>query len=209
MAITITAEQYYKDGVAQTTPVVSGSNKFVYVGAQSANSTWYKYALKLTCTTTRPLTSVTLSVTHMGTDNTDNLAYFGMYVTAEQTDSYLTSTGGETKLRFSKKCVDNGSWEASGNNKTAIGTVTKAIPSGTFYIYIVPYNTNYHSYSTVRSLQMADGAPTATGEEVDIGLLYIANGSKFEAYEVWIADGSKFVQYEPYVADGSKFVLCE
>lgn len=40
------------------------------------------------------------------------------------------------------------------------------------------------------------------------GLVYIANGSSFDAYEVWIANGTKFERYEPYVADGSKFVLC-
>lgn len=40
------------------------------------------------------------------------------------------------------------------------------------------------------------------------GLVYIANGSKFEAYEVWIANGSKFERYEPYVANGSKFEPC-
>lgn len=40
------------------------------------------------------------------------------------------------------------------------------------------------------------------------GLVYIANGSSFEAYEVWIANGTKFERYEPYVADGSKFVPC-
>lgn len=45
-------------------------------------------------------------------------------------------------------------------------------------------------------------------EESDGGLVYIANGSSFDAYEVWIANGSKFEQYEVYVADGSKFVLC-
>jgi hypothetical protein len=53
--------------------------------------------------------------------------------------------------------------------------------------------------------------PNLTGAEtvyMSAGLVYIANGSKFEAYEVWIANGSKFERYEPYVADGSKFVLC-
>ena len=53
--------------------------------------------------------------------------------------------------------------------------------------------------------------PSFEGEEavkVISGLVYIANGSSFDAYEVWIANGTKFEQYEVYVADGSKFVLC-
>lgn len=53
--------------------------------------------------------------------------------------------------------------------------------------------------------------PTLTGSEtVSLlsSLVYIGNGTSFDAYEVWIANGSKFERYEPYVADGSKFVPC-
>lgn len=40
------------------------------------------------------------------------------------------------------------------------------------------------------------------------GLVYIANGSSFDAYEVYIANGTTFERYMPYIADGSQFVLC-
>lgn len=40
------------------------------------------------------------------------------------------------------------------------------------------------------------------------GVIYIANGSKFEAYEVYIANGSGWDKYVPYIANGSKFDIC-
>ena len=208
MAITIESEQMYKDGVAQTSPEVSGKYSFLKAGMDRSTSTYYRWVTVLTCKTTRPLTSLTLEIFNFSFDNTDSTKYFGMIVTTEKNDSYLTDYfGGETKLRFSCNCTDGGAWVAN-NTSWARGTVTKNIPSGTFYIYIVPYQ-NKHNYSQFYSKDYASYPAGLTGVEVEVGYMKIANGSSFVDYEVWIADGSKFVQYEPYVADGSKFVLCE
>lgn len=164
--ITITKAQYYKNGAEQTV-----SNDRIYAGMHLSNSVWTRYVALLTCQTTAPISQLTLTITQAGTDNTDAQAYFGMYVTTTKNDDYLTTTrGGETKLRFSKSCVDNGSWESvvSGSNKNAEGTVTKNIPTGTFYIYIVPYpTTNYHSYSSIYSLE-ASSCPTISGTDIAI-----------------------------------------
>lgn len=40
------------------------------------------------------------------------------------------------------------------------------------------------------------------------GLVYIANGSKFEAYEVWVANGTTFERYEAYIGNGSSWEPC-
>ena len=40
------------------------------------------------------------------------------------------------------------------------------------------------------------------------GVVYIANGSSFDAYEVYIANGSSFDRYIPYIANGSSFDVC-
>lgn len=170
MGVTITSEQLYKDGVAQTTPIVDGSQKFTYAGMKSENNAWLRYVLLLTCNTTAPISSLTLTITHCGTDNTNAAKHFGMYVVTAKDDAYLTSTtGGETKLRFGSSCTDGGSWGSVSPVTKAIGTVTKNIPTGTFYIYIVPYQeTNYHSWSTINSIQVATGAPTVEGTAITI-----------------------------------------
>lgn len=202
MAITITAEKFYKDGTAQTTPVVSGDNKWSYVGMQFSGSTSYRYVLLLTCKTDTPISNLTLSITHCGTDNTDSNAYFGMYVTTATSNDYLTTTtGGETKLRFSKTSVDGGSWTDSGNNRVAKGTVTKNIPTGTFYIYIVPYNTSYHSYSSVCSIQMTDGRqPVAEGTGITIYKATLNNQSATTAgtAALWYAYNTYISPYYYY-----------
>lgn len=210
MAITIESEQYYKDGVAQTTPYVSGDNKWTYVGMHLASNVWSRYVLMLTCNTDTPLSNLTLSVTHCGTDNTDGQKYFGMYVTTTQDDAYLTeTTGGETKLRFSMACTDGGEWTDSGATRVAKGTVTKNIPTGTFYIYIVPYQTTkYHSYSSIGSIQLTDGRqPTITGEEIPC-CVYIDSGSAFETYQCYIDNGSSWVLHAAYIDNGASWETC-
>lgn len=175
MSITITNSQYFKDGVEQTV----SSNK-CYAGMRSSSGVWSRYAMMLTCTTTKPLYEVTLTITGVsGEDNTDGTKYLGMYVTATKDNTYLTEkTGGDTKIRFSKTCVNGGSWTDSGATTKAIGIVTKDIPAGTFYIYIVPYQTtNYHSYSAIRSINNESVAPIVTGKKQ--GSLSAGNGLTF------------------------------
>ena len=40
------------------------------------------------------------------------------------------------------------------------------------------------------------------------GLVYIDNGTTFEAYQVFIDDGSKWEQYMPYIDNGSDWDMC-
>lgn len=185
MSITITNSQYFKDGVEQTV----SSNK-CYAGMYLSSGVWSRFVMMLTCTTTKPLYEVTLTITGISSeDNTDGTKHLGMYVTTTKDNTYLTEkTGGETKIRFSKACVNDGSFTDSGTATKAIGTVTKDIPAGTFYIYIVPYQTtNYHSYSAIRSINDESVAPIVTGKKQ--GSLSYANGLTF--YE-----GSPYVNGE-------------
>lgn len=201
MAVTITAEKYYVDGVAKDA-YVSGSNKWLYVGQQVNGNTKSRNVIMYTCKTTTPISKLTLSITHCGTDNTDSNAYFGMFVTTAQNNNYITTTtGGETKLRFSKTSVDGGSWTESGNNRVAIGTVTKNIPTGTFYIYIVPYNTSYHSYSTVSSISIGDDrVPTISGTSITIYKATLNNQSATTAgtAALWYAYNTYISPYYYY-----------
>ena len=204
MAITITSEQYYKDGVAQTTPDEYNDNKYCWAGMSST----IRYVTLYTCETTVPLSSLTLEITHAGTDGTGSTKYLGMYVTATKNDSYLTdSTGGDTKLCFSMDCTDDGSFVSNGVARLARGTVTKNIPAGTFYIYIVPYQTNQNNCSTIRSIQMPENAPTITGEEIPC-CVYIDSGSAFETYQCYIDNGSSWVLHAAYIDNGSSWEMC-
>lgn len=52
--------------------------------------------------------------------------------------------------------------------------------------------------------------PSLTASEtvnLTSGLVYIANGSSFDAYEVWIANGTEYERYEPCIANGTAWEL--
>lgn len=197
MAITITAEQYYKDGVAQTTPYVYGDNKYCWAGMSGT----VRYATLYTCKTTVPISRLTLEITHAGQDSTNGTQYLGMYVTTAKNNTYLTSsTGGDTKLRFSYDCTDDGSFVSNGVTRLARGTVTKNIPAGTFYIYIVPYQTNVSNYCYIRSLQMTENVPTASGTNITIYKATLNNQSATTAgtAALWYPYNTYFSPYYYY-----------
>ena len=154
MAITITSEQMYMNGVAQTTPDVAGDYRRCEAGWDLSTSTHKRWVTVFTCKTTSPISQVTLNLLVGGKDKTSSTKYLGMIVTTAKNDTYLTEdTGGDTKLRFGYSCTDDGSF-VSGTYNVATGVVTKNIPTGTFYIYIVPYqkpnsssNSNFYSIS--------------------------------------------------------------
>ena len=208
MTITITGEQMYKDGVAQTTPEVVGKYIRLYAGRDRGSNDYHTWVTVFTCQTTRPLSSVTLELFRASFEYTDSTKHLGMIVTTTKNDAYLNDYyGGDTMLRFSCDCTDGGSWVAN-NTYWARGTVTKNIPIGTFYIYVVPYQ-DKHNYSNFYSKEYESYPAGLTGTEIETGFVYVANGSSFDAYEVWIANGTKFELYEPYIGNGSSWDLCQ
>ena len=101
-----------------------------------------------------------------------------------------------------------GTYGTNWYDMTAIGTGT-ALPVSNSTKITASKATIEITAQLYRDAQSAK--PTFSGSEtVELisGLVYIANGSSFDAYEVYIANGTEFERYEPYVADGSKFVLC-
>jgi uncharacterized repeat protein (TIGR02543 family) len=106
-----------------------------------------------------------------------------MFVTTSKVDSYLTSgTGGDTKLRFSYDCTDGGSYTNNQTITTARGTVTKTLPTGTFYIYICPHDHySYHTRSTFYSKASTTSPPSFTSTALTIYKATLNNQSATSA----------------------------
>ena len=206
MAVTITGEQIYLNGSTLTTPQVNGSVKFCYAGYNS--STKQRHVTLYTCKTDQPLSQITFTIRNAGTDGTGANKYLGIFVTPSKISEYLTSsTGGDTKLRFDYTCTDDGS-TVNGTSNAATGIVTKSIPAGTFYIYVVPYSgTSTTTTSTFFSNSSSTSKPSVSGVEVS-GCVYIDNGSKFEAYQCYIDNGSGWDLCLPHIDNGSGWDLC-
>lgn len=78
---------------------------------------------------------------------------------------------------------------------------TVLLPNTTYYLWVFPNTTTYGFYY----LGGTDKATvTTTGAA---GLVYIDNGTKFEAYQCYIDNGSSWDLYMPYVDNGSSFEL--
>lgn len=206
MAVTITGEQIYLNGSTLTTPQVNGSVKFCYAGYNS--STKQRHVTLYTCKTDKPLSQITFTIRNAGTDSTGANKYLGIFVTPSKISEYLTSSaGGDTKLRFDYTCTNDGT-PVNGTSGAATGIVTKSIPAGTFYIYVVPYSgTSTTTTSTFYSNSSSTSKPTISGAEVT-GCVYIDNGSKFEAYQCYVDNGSGWDLCLPYVDNGSGWDLC-
>lgn len=206
MAITITSEQIYRNGSVLTTPQVDGSIKFCYAGYGTTSKE--RHVTLYTCHTDEHLSQITFGIYQAGIVGTSSSTFLGIYVTPEQNSDYLTSsTGGDTKLRFNYTCTDDGT-PTSGTSNWAVGTVTKTISAGTFYVYVVPYSgTSSNTTSTFYSNSAAANVkPTLTGVEVQ-GCVYIDNGSSWDAYQVYIDNGSSWDLYMPYIDNGSSWDL--
>lgn len=159
MAITIVSEQIYQlDNNGNLTdidtPAIDSATGYKF--CQAGYNTAYKvrYTTLYTCHTTMPLSQITLTIRMAGQSGTNSTTpkYLGIYVTTSKNDTYINShtTGGDTKLCFNWTCIDDGSLiNNQPNSNIAIGTVTKNIPVGDFYIYVVPYSDrNYNTNST-------------------------------------------------------------
>ena len=174
MAITIKSEQIYLAGKTRTTPQSSSGIKYCEAG-YAGNAAGYRYATLYTCNTTTALSQITISARMCGSLGTsvDSAKYLGIYVTTTKNDKYLTeSTGGDTKFCFSYTCVDDGTPVKNGSDvtaNTAIGTITKNIPKGDFYVYIVPYSASSKTtYSTFYSKDSGTSPITITGTNATI-----------------------------------------
>ena len=52
------------------------------------------------------------------------------------------------------------------------------------------------------------GTGTMTLTDIARGLIYIGNGSSFDAYEVYIGNGTSWDKYIPYIGNGTDWDVC-
>ena len=211
MAITITSEQTYENGAIYSTPAIDENGVKHATGGY--NYTYkMRYVTVYTCTTTTPLTQVKLNIRMSGMNGTSASKYLAMIVTTSKNDSYLTTTPTFSDslkysyLRFDYTCTDGGDFvNNTDTSNHAIGVVNTSIPAGTFYIYIMPaVGTNYNTLSTWYSRSSDTLPATITGEETE-AVIYIDNGTAWEAYQCYIDNGTSWDLYMPYIDNGSSW----
>lgn len=145
MAITLISEKVYYKGSLQGSPP-SDAVPYGKAGGDGYGSAFCtRYELK----TTTPISKFTMKAFCFN-DNTGSSKYLGVYVTPTANSAYHNCYGGKsgitthTYLRFGWSCTDKGSFtsisggDSYGSPGQAVVTGL-AIPAGTFYVYIYPY----------------------------------------------------------------------
>ena len=73
------------------------------------------------------------------------------------------------------------------------------VPNTTYYLWIFPNTTKYGFYWLTANQQ---ATLTTSG---GAGVVYIDNGSSWDAYQCYIDNGSSWDLYIPYIDDGSSW----
>ena len=80
-------------------------------------------------------------------------------------------------------------------------------PNTTYYIYLFPGTQGFLKYCYDNN--KVDYASLSYDDVVESsGLVYIDNGTTFDAYMIYIDNGSNWDQYVPYIDNGSGWDMC-
>ena len=118
------------------------------------------------------------------------------YITTSATSH--TNAGSSAAYHGTVKVTDvgSGNYTFSGNANIVLQ------PNTTYYLWLFPSTTTYGYYNLTQSQQ---ATITTSGAA---GLVYIDNGSGFDAYQCFIDNGSSWDQYIPYIDNGSSWDPC-
>ena len=75
------------------------------------------------------------------------------------------------------------------------------LPNTTYYLYL-------WGSDTAGYIEVANTEHHSVSLEYYSGIVYIDNGSGFDAYEVYIDNGSSWDKYIPYIDNGSGWDIC-
>lgn len=156
--------------------------------------------------------TLTLTLTENSVNTANNTSNITYKLTLKSNGSYWFSDHSHGySVKLNGTTVANLTWV---NNKNQIslaagGTIT--ICSGTTN---VTHNANgaldmsisYSFYSEYTDTISGTGTMALTA--ISRGLVYIGNGSSYDAYEVYIGNGTSWDKYTPYVGDGTDWVVC-
>lgn len=110
--------------------------------------------------------------------------------------SYYANAGASTTSYNGDVTVNNDGY----GNLTFTGYANMVlVPNTTYYLWIFPNTTKYGFYYLTTNQQ----ATVTTGGSA--GVVYIDNGSSWDAYQCYIDNGSSWDLYIPYIDNGSSW----
>ena len=182
------------------------STNAAYAGASSSNQ--YVYLLKFTTPAFKGNSSkITFNLAVGKQSATAGTLRYAVCTSDANKFSYNNTTSAVTDSNALKSGTFSYSGLTSGVNTISFTVATNGLKSEQTYYLFIWGSSSTSDWVTVYAID-SNNWHSISLEYNEGGLVYIANGSSFDAYEVWIANGSKFEQYEVYIGDGTKWVPC-
>lgn len=180
--LTTSVSQVYEGTATTTTKIVGYNNKLNYVA---------RYSFK-TDSMGASKVSWELGRNSVGGGTRPPLRW---YITTSA--SSHINAGASTTTHHGSVAVKN----AEGYDVFSGGAETVLVPNTTHYLWIFPNTTTYGFY------YLGDTAKATVTTSGGAGLVYIDNGTSFDAYQVHIDNGSSWDLYMPYIDNGSGWDL--
>lgn len=155
--------------------------------------------------------TLTLTLTENSVDtvnNTSSITYklvltSGSYYFSDYSHGYNVTLGGKSVANLTHTSYQNQISISKNSSLTiASGTTTIAHDSDGGLDMSVSYSF-YTGYTGTIS-----GTGTMTLTDIARGLVYIGNGSSYDAYEVYIGNGTSWDKYIPYIGNGTDWDVC-
>ena len=183
--ITTTEKKYYKNGTETTSSII--------VGHDSDGNR----VVRLTFTTDSTTSANSVSWSLNGNyDSEVGLPALRWYIGTDS-ESHVNAGMTTTEYHGNVTSTNNaGDYTLSGSANVIL------LPNTTYYLWIFPNTTYYNFYYMVEGRQ---ATVTLSGSA---GLIYIDNGTSFDAYQVYIDNGTDWDLYMPYIDDGTDWGLC-
>lgn len=138
----------------------------------------------------------------LNSTKTDKYTCTGWY-TAESGGTKMADSGGSMTPKTTQTVYAQWSTEAGTYSSITLPTATR--PGHTFH----GWSTSISDSSGITGSYVPSGNITLYAVWVweSNGLVYIDNGTSFDAYTIWIDNGSSWDQYIAYIDDGTQWVL--
>lgn len=157
--------------------------------------------------------TLTLTLTENSVNTANNTSNITYKLTLKSNGSYWFSDHSHGySVKLNGKTIKSLTWVDGKNQISLDAGKTITVCSGTTDV-------EHDSDGTLSDMAVAysfyteytdtiSGTGTMALTAISRGLIYIGNGSSYDAYEVYIGNGTSWDKYTPHIGDGTNWVVC-
>lgn len=144
-------------------------------------------------------------------NNTSNITYKlviksnGSYYFSDYSHGYNVTLNGTSVANLTHVANKNQISLAAGASLTICSGTTNVTHNADGKLDM---SVSYSFYTGYTNTISGTGTMTLTSTSISSGVVYIGNGSSFDAYEIYIGNGTSWDRYIPYIGNGTDWDTC-